>query len=86
MNFAPSATLDDILEHLVVMMYSPSESQVSPYRAHLFNLGSGQIGISQSGEREFADWILRGNGSDITYTLSDNTGQNGHLIYSMEWV
>lgn len=51
--------------------------------ATLVDAGGGSINIQLYGE---TNWQLRGDGSDINYTLTDKTSGHGPLIYSMEWV
>lgn len=51
--------------------------------ATLVNGGSGVIYVQLEGG---TNWELRGDGTDINYTLTDKTGGHGPMIYSMEWV
>lgn len=81
MTFNPSADIEEVISHLKVMFWNGETTVLD--EATLVNAGSGTINIQLDGGTV---WELHGDGTDITYTLTDKTGGHGPKIYSMEWV
>lgn len=82
-TFSPSANIDAIMQHLKVRLWDGGGADIVD--AILSSIGSGQIAIKLRAGDE-AEWILRSDGSDVNYTLTDASSSHGHYVYSMEWV
>lgn len=71
------------MQHLKCYLYINGTGNV--VEAELQSLGSGQIGIRQP-EIASPDWVIRGDGSDVNYTITDQTSEHGPYLYGLEWV
>lgn len=80
-EFSQDVTIENFVENVqITLADSDGSNQVV---AILESIGSGNINAKVG---DSVQYLIHGDGSNITYSMTDQTGGHGKRVWSIEWL